>query len=96
MGEVFWLLFLSTPSALCAPFGSSVKLGSLTLIGHRMTSSHSSKDPIRPLSQGDKEGDCFFISFLHPCLRSQSALLAFPISFLPLRQGGEEGLQKKQ
>ena len=31
----------------------NVALGSATLRGHRMTSSHSSKGPLRPLSQGD-------------------------------------------
>ena len=31
-----------------------VALGSAPLRGHRMTFSHSSKDPLRPLSQGEK------------------------------------------
>ena len=33
---------------------SNVALGSAPLRGHRMTFSHSSKDPLRPLSQGEK------------------------------------------
>ena len=33
---------------------SNVALGSALLRGHRMTFSHSSKDPLRPLSQGEK------------------------------------------
>ena len=32
----------------------NVALGSAPLRGHRMTFSHSSKDPLRPLTQGDK------------------------------------------
>ena len=38
------------------PFGSSVALGSAPLRGHRMTFSHSSKDPLRhPVSGGQSE-----------------------------------------
>ena len=33
----------------------SVALGSAPLRGHRMTSSHSSKDPLRPLTQRDSQ-----------------------------------------
>ena len=33
---------------------SNVVMGIATLRGHRMTFSHSSKDPLRPLSQGEK------------------------------------------
>ena len=33
---------------------AKVKLESLTLRGHRMTFSHSSKGPLRPLTQRDK------------------------------------------
>ena len=38
------------------PFGQCprVALGSAPLRGHRMTFGHSSKDPLRPLSQGEK------------------------------------------
>ena len=45
-------LFLSTPSA-SLPYGSSVALDSASLMRHKMTFSHFSKDLIRPLSQGD-------------------------------------------
>ena len=40
---------------LRAPRLPSVALGSATLRGHRMTSSHSSKDPLRPLTQRDSQ-----------------------------------------
>ena len=33
---------------------SNVVMGIAPLRGHRMTFSHSSKDPLRPLSQGEK------------------------------------------
>ena len=47
---------LSTPSALRAPSGSSVKLGSLTLMRYKMTFSHFSKDLIRhPVSGGQRK-----------------------------------------
>ena len=41
------------------PFGQCprVALGSAPLRGHRMTFGHSSKDPLRPLSQGEKVGN---------------------------------------
>ena len=40
---------------------AKVKLESLTLRGHRMTFSHSSKGPLRPLTQRDKvdEGELY-------------------------------------
>ena len=41
--------FLSTPSVASSP---GVKLGSLTLMRHKMTFSHFSKDLIRPVSGG--------------------------------------------
>ena len=40
------------PSALL-PYGSSVALDSASLMRHKMTFSHFSKDLIRPLSQGE-------------------------------------------
>ena len=45
---------LSTPSLLRGTLSEpDVKMGSLTFIRHRMTSSHSSKDLIRPVSGGE-------------------------------------------
>ena len=38
---------------------ANVKLESLTLRGHRMTFSHSSKGPLRPLAQRDKVDEEF-------------------------------------
>ena len=51
-------LFYPPPPLRALP---SVKLGSLTLMRHKMTFSHFSKDLIRPLSQRD--------SMLARCLR---------------------------
>ena len=48
-----------------APFGSSVKPGSLTLMRHKMTFSHFSKDLIRPVSWGEFEWViALFVNFL--------------------------------
>ena len=50
--STFRFPFISYPPP---PAGlSNVALGSALLRGHRMTFSHSSKDPLRPLSQGEK------------------------------------------
>ena len=50
--SVFRFTFISYPLPLrVCP---RVALGSAPLRGHRMTFSHSSKDPLRPLSQGEK------------------------------------------
>ena len=50
--SVFRFPFISYPLPLrVCP---RVALGSAPLRGHRMTFSHSSKDPLRPLSQGEK------------------------------------------
>ena len=45
---------LSYPLRFAMP---NVALGSAPLRGHRMTFGHSSKDPLLPLSQGEKVGD---------------------------------------
>ena len=50
--SAFRFPFISYP---LPPAGlSNVVMGIATLRGHRMTFSHSSKDPLRPLSQRDK------------------------------------------
>ena len=49
--SVFTFPFISYPLRFALP---SVALGSAPLRRHRMTFGHSSKDPLRPLSQRDK------------------------------------------
>ena len=52
---------LSTPSASLVSSSPDVKLGSLTLIRHKMTLSHFSKGLIRPGSEGQLAGAVFSI-----------------------------------
>ena len=66
----FIVLYIPPPS-FALP---NVALGSATLRGHRMTLSHSSKDPLCPLTQRDKVGGGAFWFQVSAC-------------FLPLRQG---------
>ena len=73
---------LSTPSPLRGTlYEPDVKLGSLTLTGHRMTSSHSSNGLIRPVSGGELVtiGTVFCVQFVFRH-RTDDVLSKYPIA----------------
>ena len=65
-------LFFTYPLRFALP---NVAIEIATLRGYRMTFSHSSKDPLRPLSQGEKVG-AFLCNVMNPLLRPTAQQLS--------------------